>query len=215
MPTGYTKSRLVGGRMLGTRAAAAGFANRHVNTIRRYCVPVACDVGTRADLYDLDRAMGQFQTMSSLCVIPDGAGDACGSPIMRNAPVPVCSVHGAVISEFFSQQDMIELARATLMAQQEAAPSPRLPDNAPRSSVVYYVQLDAIVKIGTTIDLAQRLRAYPPHARLLVTEPGGYTLERKRLRQFNEYLRAGHEWFDPGPRLREHIEKLMAASAAA
>lgn len=60
--TGLAKSRLVDGLMLGSRSAAAGFANRHVNLIRRYCQPIACDVLTRSLLYDLDAAVAHFAT---------------------------------------------------------------------------------------------------------------------------------------------------------
>jgi hypothetical protein len=61
-PTGYTKPRLHGRTLLGSRAAAAAFAGRHVNSVRRYCEPVACDVGTRALLYDLDAVCERFRT---------------------------------------------------------------------------------------------------------------------------------------------------------
>lgn len=59
-PTGLTKTRLIGGTQLGSRAAVARFANRHVNTVARYCAPIACDVGTRAYLYDLDLCVEQL-----------------------------------------------------------------------------------------------------------------------------------------------------------
>lgn len=212
LPTGYVRTRLSGELLLGGRGAVAAYTSRHVNTVRRYCVPVACDVSTRADLYDLDLCVGQLGVRQDLCCILDETGTPCGSTVMRNAPVSVCTFHAGSISEFYSKADKLELARAALMAHQAEAP-PRLPDGAPRASVVYYVQLGAVVKIGTTLDLAQRLQSYPPMARLLATEPGGYTLERKRHRQFNEYLAAGNEWFDPGPRLRAHIERLMARDA--
>lgn len=214
-PTGFTKSRLAGTAILGGRAAVAGFTNKHLNTVRRYCVPIACDVNTRADLYDLDAAVGQFKAMNETrCCVPDASGDPCGSTIMRNAPLPICAVHAATVSEFYAKQDVIELARAAVLADQSEM-GLRLPSGEPRASVVYYVQVGALVKIGTTLDVAQRLRDYPPNARLLATEPGGYTTERKRLRQFNEYLVGGREWFDPGERLRVHIEKLMAAAGVA
>jgi hypothetical protein len=54
IPTGLTKTRAAGGSILASRQAAAALLGRHVNTIRRYCVPIACDVGTRAHLYDID-----------------------------------------------------------------------------------------------------------------------------------------------------------------
>lgn len=59
----FTPTRLGGALMLGSRAAAAAFTRRHVNLVRRYCVPVACDVTTRADLYDLDAAAAELSAL--------------------------------------------------------------------------------------------------------------------------------------------------------
>lgn len=55
-PTGLTLTRLAGDTLLGSRYAAAEFARCSPVTIWRRCQPVACDVGTRAHLYDLDEA---------------------------------------------------------------------------------------------------------------------------------------------------------------
>jgi len=49
--------------LLGTRQYAAEFAGRHVNQVRRHCVPVACDVRTRQPLYDLDVCVAQLATL--------------------------------------------------------------------------------------------------------------------------------------------------------
>lgn len=214
-PTGLTMARLSGDRVLGSRRAVAQFAAKPMIAVRRYCVPIACSVDTRADLYDLDASVRQFKAMESAttCSIRDLDGALCGSPMMTNAPYPVCVVHAAVISEFFLKQDKLKLARAAASTEQDAtavAPATR----KPRKSVVYYVQLDTRVKIGTTTDIDERMKTYPPHARLLATEPGGYALEAKRHRQFNEYLSAGREWFDAGPRLRAHVESLMNGRVA-
>lgn len=61
--TGFAATRLGGSAMFGTRAAAAAYADRSVSTVRRYCVPIACDVGTRADLYDLETAVVVLRTI--------------------------------------------------------------------------------------------------------------------------------------------------------
>lgn len=214
--TGLTRPRLAADSVLTGRDAVASLVAKHVTSVRRYCVPIACDVDTRADLYDVDAAVRQFGSMNTQhCCITSASGEVCASPIMLHAPYPVCMIHAAVISEFFAKQDKLTLARAAAFAAQAEAPAVRLPTGEPRSSVVYYVQVDAVMKIGTTIDMAARMATYPPYARLLVTEPGGYTLERKRHRQFNEYLRAGNEWFNIGPRLRKHVEQLMADAEVA
>lgn len=200
---------------LASRAAVARLANRHVNTVARYCVPIACDLGTRAGLYDADHCVRQFASMDErFCCIQIGDEEPCGSPTMKNAPLSVCIVHASMISEFMGKQSRVQLVRDRLMSEQESEPV-RGPFNAPRAAVVYYVLVGALVKIGTTVDIKRRMNAYPPTAELLVTEPGGRHVEAQRHREFNEYLAAGKEWFHPGPRLREHIESLMERGAVA
>lgn len=49
------RPRLIGQLMLGTRKAAAVLTARHPDQIRRHCEPVACDLASRALLYDLDQ----------------------------------------------------------------------------------------------------------------------------------------------------------------
>lgn len=80
--------------------------------------------------------------------------------------------------------------------------------------VVYYLAVNQYIKIGTANDLRARLDAYPPGTRLLATEPGSYTLESARLLEFREYLAARREWFRPGPRLIEHINRLRQGKVA-
>lgn len=70
-PTGLTKTRLAGALTLGTRYAIAAFAGCSITTVRRYCVPVACDVGSHAELYDLDHDVGLLRTRRS--AVLDGA----------------------------------------------------------------------------------------------------------------------------------------------
>ncbi len=60
MTRALTMTRLAGPVLIGSRAAAAKFANRHESLVRRYCKPIACDVTTRADLYDLDATAAQL-----------------------------------------------------------------------------------------------------------------------------------------------------------
>lgn len=73
---------------------------------------------------------------------------------------------------------------------------------------VYYVRIGPHIKIGTAKDLRLRLASYPPSAVVLAIEPGSYQKEAERLSQFAEYLSARKEWFDPGPRLMEHIGQI-------
>lgn len=61
--TGFTLTRAGAGLLLGSREATAAYSARHANTVRRYCQPVACDVGTRAFLYDLDACAAQLRAL--------------------------------------------------------------------------------------------------------------------------------------------------------
>lgn len=87
-------------------------------------------------------------------------------------------------------------------------------DRDTKPGVVYYLQINGYIKIGTAADLQARLAHYPPGTEVLAVEPGSYELETTRLRQFGEYLAARREWFRPGPRLMAHIEALQRAGLA-
>ena len=45
---------------------ARAYANRSAMSVRRYCEPVACDVGTRAFLYDLDASVTRLRRRGDL-----------------------------------------------------------------------------------------------------------------------------------------------------
>lgn len=76
----------------------------------------------------------------------------------------------------------------------------------PPCSVVYYMRIGNRVKIGTSTSLESRLATLNPEE-LMVTEDGGYTLERLRHEQFKE-LRTHGEWFKLEDPLTGHIEML-------
>jgi hypothetical protein len=71
--------------------------------------------------------------------------------------------------------------------------------------VVYYVRRGSMIKIGTTINMQKRMTAIPPDE-ILATEPGSYSLEAQRHRQFrNLRVRGQVEWFHAAPLLQEHV----------
>lgn len=80
---------------------------------------------------------------------------------------------------------------------------------------VYYVALDGLIKIGYSQDVTERLRAYPPTAKLLAVEPGNKHVERKRHQRFGKHLAKGREWFTDAPELREWIDELVAEHGTA
>lgn len=55
------RPRIVDGLLIGTRQAAALLTGRHPDLVRKRCAPIACDVTTRAVLYDLDAVAATFR----------------------------------------------------------------------------------------------------------------------------------------------------------
>lgn len=79
--------------------------------------------------------------------------------------------------------------------------------------IVYYIRWADRIKIGTTSNLQQRLKALY-HDEVLATEPGSTGRERERHAQFAHLLVDGQrEWFHDSPELREHIATLREAAA--
>lgn len=93
----------------------------------------------------------------------------------------------------------------------------RIRKAAERPEIVYYIRFGDRVKIGTTKDLAQRLKAIP-HDEVMATEPGGPYVEQQRHKQF-EHLQvrkgAHREWFDLTPELAEHIAVVKSRMVSA
>lgn len=79
---------------------------------------------------------------------------------------------------------------------------------AERDNWIYYVRIGELIKIGTAQNLRTRVNGYPPNAELLAVENGSYQREQERLAEFAEYLHSRNEWFNPGPRLMAHIERI-------
>ncbi|MCP9209296.1 GIY-YIG nuclease family protein [Streptomyces cucumeris] len=93
----------------------------------------------------------------------------------------------------------------------KAAPLPRQGAHAP---VVYYVRRGTMVKIGTTTNLHERMRAILPEE-ILATEPGGQKTEFARHRQFSALRVDGQrEWFHAGAALQDHVQRVRAQHGA-
>ncbi len=79
---------------------------------------------------------------------------------------------------------------------------------------VYYVRIGDYVKIGYSINVAQRMRSLrvDPDA-LLATEPGGLMLEQQRHAQFADERVGKRENFNPSRRLLAHIAALSTVQS--
>lgn len=149
----------------------------------------------------------------STCTIQREDGAFCDLPSMEHLPASVCPKHAARIflhlREFVDKADRKDLGMRllTTMAQRERDTYRSAPASLVLDNVVYYVRVGDHVKIGYTSNLGNRMKAYPT-GRLLATEPGGLTEERKRHEQFAHALDVGREWFRITPDLMAHIKDL-------
>lgn len=76
--------------------------------------------------------------------------------------------------------------------------------------IVYFIRSRDIVKIGTTINLAKRLKALNlPELTVLATEPGYYKRERQLHRRFAS-LQIEREWYRLEGALLDHINAIRA-----
>ncbi|ROP65924.1 T5orf172 domain-containing protein [Curtobacterium sp. PhB130] len=160
--------------------------------------------------------------MVESCCVPGCAGASA-----PGAPVPLCSSHVLVVSDFGAAHHGTEdalpgpclvcgsrvgvrFASGMLCAVCEW-PYGDVPDQdlaPPRVDVVYYLrQQDGVgdrIKIGTTANPRQRL-ARIAHQDLLAFERGDRMLERHRHAQFTASRYPGTEWFRVTPALLEHV----------
>lgn len=77
-----------------------------------------------------------------------------------------------------------------------------------RECWVYYIRIGRLIKIGMTTNLVSRFTSIRPNEVLFI-EPGGAELESEMHRRFAS-MRAGGEFFHPGPELQAHIKNMRA-----
>ncbi|GAA3417589.1 GIY-YIG nuclease family protein [Streptosporangium vulgare] len=87
------------------------------------------------------------------------------------------------------------------------------------ASLVYFVEREGLIKIGTTTNLANRLKSISKGSsmpagmtvgpvELLATEPGGRAVEGRLHGRFRKTRIHGTEWFRPSKALRNYIDDL-------
>lgn len=166
-----------------------------------------------------DRAVPALEA-SGTCVVMNDDERPCGREALLAAPWPVCAAHALAVYRFIDGQvtDQALNAPALLHAVElinigDRGVHPTRRQLAPDvmngwPAVVYYARSGNLIKIGTTRDLLDRMRNYPPGTRLLAVEPGAEAVERHRHAQFASLLATRAEWFRPGTELLEHIQEL-------
>lgn len=151
-------------------------------------------------------------------------GHRCRSTPIAGLPVDLCAEHADELRNLWRldfserQREWTEgeyrpeiLARRN-EARQKLWDACQDPVKRPDPPCVYYLQFGDRIKIGTTTNLTQRLRDIP-HDKLLATEPGNETMERRRHRQFAA-LRITGEWFRAERELLAHIAGLAPQTQA-
>lgn len=146
------------------------------------------------------------------CTAQLRSGRFCSSPTLPDAPFPICVHHATRLYEFVkhsiraAEDETDYEVLSAIMAPGANAREIAGRDEAP--SVVYYLRVGPLIKIGRTRNLTYRLNAYPPGTVLLATEPGDADLESVRLAQFRTDLAERAEWFRPSAALVLHINTL-------
>lgn len=145
-----------------------------------------------------------------------------------DAPVALCTWHGAVSAEWMTASDGVSDLLPTpctlcgsrlgvrwpsgwLCAVCEWRHGEPLDDELPppRVDVVYYLRYADRIKIGTTAHPRQRLAAVW-HDELLAFEQGDRLTERRRHAEFAEDRFGRTEWFSRSAALATHVEALSA-----
>lgn len=134
------------------------------------------------------------------CTNTDEAGRECARAVVPSSPVSMCQMHILLAAHFAMEMGGFGTGIVAAGGKKSGA---RLKYGRP--SVVYYVQQDTRIKIGTTTDLPTRMQSIP-HDALLAVEPGGNALERNRHREFAEF-RVNGEWFEGSHRLLSHVSQ--------
>lgn len=162
------------------------------------------------------------EVMASIVCVASG----CVSPVEDEAPLDLCGWHLAVAADWVDSRDGVtdvlpspcRLCGSRLGVRWPSgwlcavcewrvgdAVDDELP--APRVDVVYYLRFEDRVKIGTTAQPRQRLRAIR-HDQLLAFERGDRQVERRRHERFADERFARTEWFRLSDALSAHIEEL-------
>jgi hypothetical protein len=128
--------------------------------------------------------------------------------------------YAAESDQSFIVTPLVQLAQRTWHHQRDLAAEERERQRdewRQANSVVYFVQRERFIKIGTTTRIDDRVKALTKGGasmpqgmtvgpvRLLATIPGGLGLERELHAQFAAYRSPGTEWFEDHADLREYI----------
>lgn len=129
---------------------------------------------------------------------------ACGQFGLRTIPgdhVAYCVNRDCATVEYDVDLTIGEDNRISLNYRLREEATPRPIKAKLSASVVYYIRWADRIKIGTTTNLPQRMKALY-FDEIIAVEPGGASLEARRHEEFSEYrIDAYREWFTAAPGL--------------
>lgn len=115
-----------------------------------------------------------------------------------------------IFKQFFERQSTEKAIRlARWRAEDERYEAEKAALRQDRAGFVYYLRVGERIKVGYSVDVKRRMRAYPPGCELLAVEPGDRDLETQRHQQFAGSLTDGREWFRPTPDLLELVTEIV------
>lgn len=136
---------------------------------------------------------------------------------MTNCPIARCTAQTRVSAilcdehavQVWHEVEFVKGTSSSLTADKTPASQPV----AEVQEWIYYLRLDEKIKIGWTANFAQRMKSYPPHAKVIIKHPGTRAEERDLHRTFTPSRASGREWYHPTPELMGHIEQAKTVEA--
>lgn len=158
------------------------------------------------------------------CTVQTRKGNFCDGVAKEDLPFPICGHHALKLYRHMADElrwhegegglpRLMHLAFQQVDEDREREHK-RITSTRVHAPVVYYVLIGDVMKIGTSTNLRARMLTYPPHRRLLATEPGGRDVEAQRHREYSHLLTAGREWFRFEQDLAEWVQGLRAKRKA-
>lgn len=120
------------------------------------------------------------------CLVP-GCPTTAHVWITDSSGIPLCERHVQAIAA--ASREWKRLSRKTPARGAVSF------QGTPCGGWIYYLRLGDRIKIGHTVNLRQRMAAYPPDAVLLAVEPGFRQDEQALHALFQSYRAAGREWY--------------------
>jgi len=144
-------------------------------------------------------------------ILPNGRD--CQGAVAPDSPLNLCAEHiraAAVLAEMLELEPVPTAQPACPVCGYDGSVLPeKYSDHEQNHApLVYYLRFGDRIKIGTTTNLERRLVVIP-HDELLATEPGSFSVEHHRHRQFAN-LRLTGEWFTAAPQLLTFVESIRA-----